>query len=203
MTYSCILMDPPWHEPGGNDRGADDQYDTIREPSEILRTIVTAPCWAPAANSHLWLWTTVTSLEAGLWLVGALGYRYVTNAVWVKLARQQGFLNELRYLLGLGQYLRIGHEHLLFGVRGNGFAVRSDARDVPSVIAAEAPRDDKGQRIHSRKPEASYQLIERRTTGRRLEMFARVARPGWDAWGNQAPPADATTTTAAEGAAAP
>lgn len=49
MTYSCILMDPAWHEPGGNGRGADDQYDTIREPSEILRTIVTAPCWAPAA----------------------------------------------------------------------------------------------------------------------------------------------------------
>ena len=170
--------------PGGNDRGADDQYDTIRQPSEILRTIVTAPCWSPAANSHLWCWTTVTSLEAGIWLVGALGFRYVTNAVWVKLARQQGLLAELRYLLGLGQYLRIGHEHLLLGVRGNGFAVRSDARDIPSVIAAE--------------------LIERRTTGRRLEMFARVARPGWDAWGNQAPaPLAPPSDTAAEEAATP
>ena len=74
----------------------------------------------------------------------------------------------------------------------------------PSVIAAEAPRDEKGQRIHSRKPEAAYQLIERRTTGRRLEMFARVARPGWDAWGNQAPAIDLPDSTdAAEGAAAP
>lgn len=187
MTYACNLIDPPWHEPGGNDRGADDQYDTIRTREEILRTIVTAPCWAPADDAHLWCWTTVTSLKDGIWLTEALGFRYVTNAVWVKLARQQGLLAELRYLLGLGQYLRIGHEHLLLGVRGNGFAVRTEARDIPSVIAAEAPRGENCQRIHSRKPEASYRLIERRTTGRRIEMFARVRRPGWDAWGNQLP----------------
>ena len=189
MSFACIQIDPPWHEPGGCDRGADDQYDTIRDPSEILRTIVTAPVWRPAEDAHLWLWTTVTSLKDGIWLTEALGFRYVTNAVWVKLARQRGLLADFRFLLGLGQYLRIGHEHLLLGVRGNGFAVRSSARDIPSVIAAESPRGEDGQRIHSRKPEAAYEMIERRTTGARLEMFARVQRPGWTAWGNQAPEA--------------
>ena len=75
MTYSCISIDSPWHEPGGCDRGADDQYDTIREPSEILRTIVTAPCWRPADDCHLWLWTTNEYLRAGFDVMESWGFK--------------------------------------------------------------------------------------------------------------------------------
>lgn len=39
---------------------------------------------------------------------------------------------------------------------------------------------------HSRKPEISYEIIERLyPNARKLELFARRERAGWDAWGNE------------------
>lgn len=186
MTFRCIQADPPWPEKGGGGRGAQEHYPVINR-AEILRAMVGAPCWRPAGDAHLWCWTTMSSLPDGLWLVDALGFRYVTHAVWVKTAPTIDMFGDPNPQIGIGQYLRGAHELLLLGVRGDGFAVRTEARNIPSVIFAPAPRDDDGQRIHSRKPEKAYQLIEARSHGPRLEMFARVARPGWARWGNEAP----------------
>ena len=41
--------------------------------------------------------------------------------------------------------------------------------------------------MHSAKPGEFYDLVETVSPGPRLELFARRARPGWDAWGDQAP----------------
>jgi N6-adenosine-specific RNA methylase IME4 len=38
---------------------------------------------------------------------------------------------------------------------------------------------------HSKKPDAMYELIEDRSMGPYLEMFARNTRPGWDSWGDE------------------
>lgn len=80
---------------------------------------------------------------------------------------------------------------MLFGVRGSGMSpeVITDRRDIPSVFFAPVPKNEKGARIHSRKPDASYELIEARTHGPRLELFARRGRPGWTSWGLEAPEA--------------
>ena len=52
----------------------------------------------------------------------------------------------------------------------------------PSVI--HAPR-----REHSRKPDEAYALIEQMYPELpKIELFARQARPRWEAWGNEAPP---------------
>lgn len=189
MTYSCIMLDPPWAERGGGGRGADKHYDVIEDRGGILRVIHVSDRWRPADNCHVWCWTTMMSLLDGLWLLDALGARYVTHAVWCKVAANQTLLGsaEPTPLLGIGQYLRGAHEILLLGVIGDGYAVRTEARNIPSWFVAPAPRDDDGQRIHSRKPQRAYEIIETRSRGPRLEMFARTARPGWDAWGNEAP----------------
>lgn len=121
----------------------------------------------PAEDAHLFMWVTNSFLPDGLWLMSALGFRFVTNVVWVKEGR-----------LGLGQYFRGQHELLLFGTRGRGAAVRTARRDLPSVIVA--PRG-----AHSQKPEDAYKLIEARSHGPYLEMFARQPRCGWDSWGNE------------------
>lgn len=189
-TFAAIAADPPWHEPGGCGRGADDHYDTIKDRSDILRAMVTAPCWRPAANAHLYLWTTMTSLLDGLWVVDALGFRYVTHAMWVKTkAPDLASAAEVEPDMGLGQYFRGSHEVVLFGVRGKGFAVRSEDKSIPSWFAAPVPRErgGEGKKIHSRKPDKFYEIVERRTIGARLEMFSRVARPGWEIWGDEAP----------------
>lgn len=130
-----------------------------------------------AASAHLYLFATNTFLPAGLAVMDALGFRYVTNVVWTK----EHF--------GIGQYFRGQHELCLFGVRGSGYEVRTDARDLSSIVRADHRRDERGQRVHSGKPDAFFDLVEARSKGPYLEMFARRAREGWDAWGNQAPEA--------------
>lgn len=90
-------------------------------------------------------------------------FRFVSTMVWVKPS------------MGIGQYLRLRHEILLFGVRGR---LHTKDNGVDSVV--EAPRSR-----HSVKPEEAYSRIERVSPGPRLEMFARAERPGWDVWGNE------------------
>jgi N6-adenosine-specific RNA methylase IME4 len=69
---------------------------------------------------------------------------------------------------------------LLIGVRGDMRSPAESARP-PSII--QAPR-----REHSRKPDEVYDIIERMYPELpKVELFARHARPGWAAWGNQAP----------------
>ena len=162
LTYKCILADPPWLERGGGKikRGADKHYPLLKT-HEIIETMLRAEVWTPDINCHLWLWVTNNFLKDGLEVMKALGFRYVTNLVWVKDR------------VGLGQYLRGQHELLLFGVRGR---LASESRSTPSVIVA--PRTK-----HSAKPEESFSVIESVSPGPRLEMFAREQRDGWDSFG--------------------
>jgi N6-adenosine-specific RNA methylase IME4 len=167
--YACIVADPPWNEQGGGKikRGADRHYPLLKA-HEILEVMVQSPLWKPAPDAHLYLWVTNNFLPQGLQVMKSLGFRYVTNVAWMK-NRQ-----------GLGQYFRGQHELCLFGVRigGRGTLYRTDNRSIPSVI--QAPRGR-----HSAKPDLFYELVEARTEGPRLEMFARTAREGWDVWGNE------------------
>lgn len=91
--------------------------------------------------------------------------------------------------MGIGQYGRGCHEGMIFAVRGQGQdkSVWTGDRSVRSCFHAPHPTDEHGKRIHSRKPPRSYELIERVSKGPRVELFARVAQPGWSVWGNQAP----------------
>lgn len=166
-SFPCILMDPPWMERGGGKikRGADRHYPLIRTP-DLPRVIWESGAFRPAEDAHLWMWATSNHLKDALWLIEALGFSYKTHAVWVKTGN-----------IGLGQYLRMQHELLLFAVKGKGYAARTGARNLTSVI--EAPRGR-----HSAKPEEAYALIEARSHGPRMELFARKQRAGWSAWGN-------------------
>ncbi len=182
--YRCALMDPPWLERGGGKsvRGAQRHY-PLMDVQSIRRTILDSGKWTMAEDAHLYMWVTDNFLEDALWLMGELGFRYIRTIQWVKVA--PGLTLEI----GIGQYARGAHEMMLLGVRGKGLdpAVCTDRRDLPSVLLAPTPRDEKGRRIHSRKPPASYDWIEARSKGPRIEFFARIGRPGWDVWGNQAP----------------
>lgn len=158
--YRCIVADFPWNEKGGS-RGADKHYDLL-PTSEMPRVAMQSPLWRPARNAHLWLWATANFLPDALFVMQALGFRYVTMLVWVKPS------------IGLGQYVRHRQEPLLFGVRGR---LHTQDRGVDSVI--EAPRGR-----HSEKPGEAYKRIERVSPGPRAELFARTPREGWDVWGN-------------------
>ncbi len=164
--FATILLDPPWMEAGGGRRGANMHY-PLMPSREMPRVIFESGVFKPAENAHLYMWVTNNFLGDGLWLMDALGFTYKTNVVWVKTGKA-----------GLGQYFRGRHELLLFGVRGRGYAARTEAKNLHSVL--EAPRGR-----HSAKPLEAYHLIESRSRGPYLEMFCRTPRAGWASWGNE------------------
>lgn len=166
-------MDPPWLERGGGKvkRGADRHYPLMPWP-DIVRTVYQSGAWYPAPDSHLYMWTTANHLPDALKTMEALGFRYVTQFAWVK------WRNE-RLQIGLGQYFRGSHELCLLGTRGRGAQVRTPARNLPSVLLAARVK-------HSAKPSTARALIEARSQGPYLEIFARgEAAPGWTLWGNE------------------
>ena len=169
MKIRTIVADPPWNERGGGKikRGADKHYSLMKRDgiAEVMST------WIEEEDLHddlhLYLWVTNNFLADGIWVVNQLGFRYITNLVWAKPS------------FGLGRYFRGQHELCLFATRGRGFANRTEANDVASLI--EAPK-----RLHSQKPDEFYQLVEKRSKGRYLELFSRrQPQREWTMKGNQ------------------
>ena len=166
--FRTIVIDPPWQERGGGKivRGAQKHYPLL-DPPDIIKTVHQCELWDQVCdNAHLYLWTTNTFLPHALKVMDALGFRYITNVCWVK--------NQF----GLGQYFRGKHELCLFGTRGRGVAVRTDDRSIPSIISAKKTG-------HSRKPDDFYKMVEQRSMGPYLDMFARKNRSGWSTWGDK------------------
>lgn len=185
MRWSTCIIDPPWPEHGGgkSKRGADRHYPLV-PVDQMYAVIVMSPAWTPADDAHLYMWVTDNYLPAGLRLMCDLGFRYVRTFCWVKLLADVDVASVTDETLdeslatGLGQYARGQHELCLFGVRGDGMAVRTERRDIGSVIPAQ-------RAAHSAKPACFYDLVEARSRGPYQEIFARTARPGWSGWGNE------------------
>jgi N6-adenosine-specific RNA methylase IME4 len=168
--YGVILADPPWpFEPysreTGMDRAADNHYPTMRmHEIEALPVAEIA-----AADCVLFLWATVPMLPHALGVLTAWGFEYKSHCIWHKNRQATGhwFINE--------------HELLLVGTRGDKLPAPAAGMQWPSVFDAPV-------RGHSRKPDESLELIESYFPSLpKIELFRRgAARPGWDAWGNEA-----------------
>ena len=120
--YHTILLDPPWMESGGGKikRGADRHYSLLKAP-DILAAILQSGVWRPAPDCHLYCWVTNNHLKDGLWLVKALGFRYITLLTWAKDR------------FGLGQYFRGQTEHMIFAVKGR---LSSQVKNETTLLAS-------------------------------------------------------------------
>jgi N6-adenosine-specific RNA methylase IME4 len=158
--FRTILADPPWDigQMGGR-YGAHTHYDLM-----TLERITQLPVADLAEdNAHLYLWVINGAIREGIDVMEAWGFTYWAPLTWIKP----------RY--GLRQYLRQQTEHLLLGTRG-----RAPVKFRGQGTWMYAPLQE-----HSHKPEEQYAMIERRSDGPYLELFARRRQPGWSAWGNQ------------------
>jgi len=126
-----------------------------------------------APQAHLYLWVPNALLPDGLEVMKAWGFRYVSNIVWAKRRKDGGPDGR-----GVGFYFRNVTELLLFGVHGS-MRTLPPGRSQVNMIESR-------KREHSRKPDEQYELIEACSPGAYLELFARHARPGWTAWGDEA-----------------
>lgn len=170
--YDLIMADPPWHfatrsAKGITRKGAGGQYDTM-----TLDEIKALPVAGIASRDCLlWLWATNPMLPQALEVMAAWGYTYKTAGHWSKRNPATG-----KQAFGTGYILRCAGEPFLIGMRGT---VKT-SRSVRSVI--EGP-----VREHSRKPDEAFAAAEALMPGaRRIELFSRQPRRGWDAWGDEA-----------------
>jgi len=159
--FELIYADPPWQLGNPDSAYAPEQY----YPTLPLDEIASLP--VPAADDALlYLWAVNSHLPEALTVMVAWGFEYRSCEVWVKPS------------IGMGVWTRNRHELLLIGRKGNA-SPAPRKRLLDSVI--EAPRTR-----HSEKPTAVYERLERLYPHlAKLELFARAARPGWRAWGNQ------------------
>lgn len=109
------------------------------------------------------------------------GFRYVTGGAWHKKTVHG------KTTFGTGYRLRSACEPFLVGIIGSPATTRSE-RNLIEGLARE----------HSRKPEEAYAFCERWYPGaRKVELFSRTSRPGWDTWGFEAGKFDATVALGA------
>jgi N6-adenosine-specific RNA methylase IME4 len=163
--YSVIYADPPWQDDFGfNDRAVDTRYPLMSlEAIEALKISDSS-----ASDSVLFLWAMPHNFPSALRVIVAWGFDYRTHIIWAKDKT------------GLGEWARNQHELLLIARRG---AFPPPPTDVRSPSIVEAPLGE-----HSVKPDVFAELIERwYPDAPKIELFRRgLARPGWQAWGNEA-----------------
>jgi N6-adenosine-specific RNA methylase IME4 len=129
----------------------------------------------------LLLWATGAMLPHALDVMRAWGFAYKSLLSWRKVTPAG------KVRMGTGYWARTMHEPILLGVMGK-----------PTKVSGFPSLFDGVAREHSRKPEEFFALVERHTTGlRRLELFSRQSRPGWDAFGNEVGKFDDLATMAA------
>ena len=168
-AFDLIMADPPWSfelfSAKGEAKSAQAQYRVM-----TLDDIAALPVAGLAApDCLLWLWATGPMLDQQIDVMRRWGFEFTTHGVWVKTT-----VND-KIAFGTGYVLRNAHETFLIGKRGS----PETARNVRSVVMGLA-------REHSRKPDEAYAAAEAlRPAARRLDLFSRQPRPGWDAWGDE------------------
>ncbi|MCU0811960.1 MAG: MT-A70 family methyltransferase [Thiobacillaceae bacterium] len=163
--YRVVYADPPWSY--GNTQP---EYHTEQRDHYPVMPLADI-CDMPVADladddAVLFLWVTSPILEEAFDVIRAWGFAYKASFVWDKVKHNMGHYNSVR------------HELLLVCTRGS---CQPDTRRLfDSVVTVERGR-------HSEKPAVFYEMIETLYPhGKRLELFARAKRQGWDSYGHEA-----------------
>lgn len=186
--YGVIYADPEWQwetwGEGGRERCPENHY-----PTSPTEAIAARPVGRLAADDCvLFLWATSPRLPDALAVMAAWGFTYKSQIIWRKVHEpKEGETLPPRLDLGNGYWFRNAHELLLIGTRGD---VPAPAMGDQFASVLDAPVG-----AHSAKPERFAEMIEAYfPTLPKLELNARIARPGWDCWGAEAPEAVGVST---------
>jgi N6-adenosine-specific RNA methylase IME4 len=184
--YFIVVADPPWKKtPTGvvNTKIADPDNPAYK------KTVYSAKGWWAEGKSlstqqicsievpttddaYLFLWCTASTIDEALEVTKAWGFTYKTTMVWVKTVTPPIF----------GYYVRIGHELMIVSIKGKPKRPSSKAM-FPSVLFY--PRMTGGSA--GAKPDLFYEMMdENMLPGKRIDMFGRKSRKGWDIFNNEA-----------------
>jgi N6-adenosine-specific RNA methylase IME4 len=172
-TYRILYADPPWKYHGLNQADeyghAERHYECLDDkqlcdyrPGDGNKTVKELT----DDNAVLFIWVTSPLLERCFPIIRAWGFQYKASFVWDKVRHNIGFYNSVR------------HELLLVATKG------SCKPDIAKLV--DSVQSIKRSAKHSEKPQEFYAIIEGMYDyGRKLELFSRCAREGWDSEGDE------------------
>ncbi|GAA6162587.1 MT-A70 family methyltransferase [Pelagimonas sp. KU-00592-HH] len=178
--YDLIMADCPWlyrnWSEAGEHKNASAQYSCMS--IDDIRRLRVADL--AAKDCVLWLWCTNPMIDVQIDVMKGWGFKFVTSGHWAKFTEKSFDRNDNvisgKQHFGQGYCLRSAGEPFVIGATGN----PKYSKSVRSVLMAAA-------RQHSRKPDAAYREAEKLfpTATRRLDLFSREERKGWDSFGNE------------------
>jgi N6-adenosine-specific RNA methylase IME4 len=170
--YQVIYADPPWKYDvdlsSGSTREPENNYptmdlDDLIKFGEKVKEISNKDC-------VLFMWITAPKLNWMMDVLSAWDFEYKTNLIWDKIKPN------------MGHYSSVRHEILIIAGKGK-CAPTCDGKTIQSVDSVQSI--EKSSR-HSEKPHEFYSIIEKLyPEHKKIELFARNKKDGWDVWGNQ------------------
>jgi len=203
VRYGVIMADPAWIYRDMGSRAAPSYAGEGREtaryaqmPDAELFALGEGVRAVAAPSAILFLWATSPIVAEGrhVAVCQAFGFRPTVVIPWLKTTAAG------TPAIGMGHYTRGCTEELVGATRGDldlvcegdrlVLAARGRASFEVVTLHNVAGLIVSRRGAHSAKPDEGYQLVEQLCGDvPRLELFARRRRPGWDAWGDEVPPA--------------
>lgn len=172
--YDIIYSDPPWKQQKGGLRKA--------RPNQTRSFDYGTCSFDEIARIHLqarqicndehnfFVWTIDKYLHDTEKIMELLGYKLHARFIWDKM---NGVAPAFT--------VRFSHEYLLwFYPKGKMYKPCTEARGKFTTVLREQATK------HSKKPVCAYEMLESMfPDSKRLELFARNERDGWDCWGDE------------------
>jgi N6-adenosine-specific RNA methylase IME4 len=172
--YEVVYADPPWKQSKGgakavrkNSSGKPLEYPVCS--LEEIRGHLKQAVSLTEENSVLFLWTIDKYLFEAQEMAESMGYKLHARMIWDKVTGIPAAFT-----------VRYGHEYLLYMYKEKLTPVAMEERGkIHTVFREQVKR-------HSQKPEKAYEIIERLyPNSKKIELYARKHRQGWDCWGNE------------------
>ena len=172
--YDLIYADPPWRQSKGGKKAVRPNSSGMSLDYKVLSLEKIKQHLQQATNltndkAVLFLWTIDKYLFEAEEIAKSLGWKLHARMIWNKVNGIPAAFT-----------VRYGHEYLLYMYRGGLLPVSKEERGKIHTVFEEPSKK------HSQKPEKAYEIIERLYPNtRKLEMYARKTRNGWDSWGDE------------------
>lgn len=171
--YDLILSDPPWHiQKSKRKSRPNSSMSPIDYPTMNLNDIkehLSIMTNHTSKDAILFLWTIESQLYNALTLLDELGWKKHVVMIWSK---GRGMAPAFS--------VRFTHEYLIYAYKGKFERPIKDMQGkFGTVFTGTSHR-------HSEKPVETYEMIEAMYPNtKKIEMYARSSRIGWDSFGNE------------------